>query len=169
MKKAILLFAFLAVMASALSAQTRPIRKFIHKHNNGPENVSFTVPGWLIGLASDIGMSVAEEEEERAAFQLAQSLGTTRFLTFQSSDFNTNADIKRLLKELEHEHGFERWATVRAASGERIDLTVGMKGDHVRHIVAIINASDDGQTVFLHARTDFTAEEVGEILNELME
>jgi len=47
MKKLFTLLAFV-LLSTAVFAQN-PIKKFIRKHNNGPENISITVPGWLIG------------------------------------------------------------------------------------------------------------------------
>jgi hypothetical protein len=166
MKKLFTLLAFV-LLTAALSAQN-PIKKFIRKHNNGPENISITVPGWLIGLAGEIGILAAEDEEEEVIFSLAQSLGTTRILTFDSDDFTTKKDIRRLFSELETEHNYERWATIRAASGEQVELTVEMKGDVVKSIVAFVHVEEEHKTFFAHARTDFTAEELGDILNQLM-
>ncbi|TXF89495.1 DUF4252 domain-containing protein [Neolewinella aurantiaca] len=167
MKKVFTLLAF-TLLTTAAFAQN-PIKKFIRKHNNGPENVSITVPGWLIGLAGEVGMLAAEDEEERVVFSLAQSFGTTKILTFDSNDFATKKDIRELLGELETEHGYERWATVRAASGEQVELTVEMRGDAVKSIVALVHVEEEHQTFFAHAKTDFTAQELGDILNQLME
>jgi hypothetical protein len=166
MKKLFTLLAFV-LFSTALFAQG-PIKKFIRKHNDGPENVSVTIPGWLIGLAGEVGMLAAEDEEEEVIFSLAQSFGTTRILTFDSNDFATKKDIRGLLRELETEHNYERWATIRAASGEQVELTVEMKGDVVKSIVALVHVEEENQTFFAHAKTDFTAEELGDILNRLM-
>jgi hypothetical protein len=161
------LLALFILLASTLSAQHKSINQFIRHHNNGAENISFTIPGFLIGLAGEIGMIAAGDEEEKAAFSLAQLLGTTRFLIFDSNDFDTDEDIRRLLSELEGEHHYERWASIRAATGEQIELTVQMKGKRVCDIVAIVKDAEEHQTVFLHAKTNFTAAELGEIMNEL--
>lgn len=161
------LLALFLLLSTALTAQQQTIRQFIRHHNDGETNISFTIPGFLIGLAGEIGMIAADDEEEKAAFALAQSLGTTRFLIFDSNDFDTDEDIRRFLNELEGDYGYERWATVRAASGERIELSVQMRGKRVTDIVAIVKDSEAHQTVFLHANTRFTAEELGAIVNEL--
>lgn len=166
MKKVFTLLAFV-LLSTVISAQN-PIKQFIRKHNNGPENISITIPGWLIGLASDIGMSAAEDEEERLIFSLAQEFGTTRILGFDTNDFSTKKDIRKLLNELESEYGYERWATLRAQTGEQVELTVEMRGDKVRNIVALISVPDEDKTFFAHMKTDFTAEEVGEVLNRVM-
>jgi hypothetical protein len=93
------LLALFILLASTLSAQHKSINQFIRHHNNGAENISFTIPGFLIGLAGEIGMIAAGDEEEKAAFSLAQLLGTTRFLIFDSNDFDTDEDIRRLLRD----------------------------------------------------------------------
>jgi len=166
MKKLFTLLAFV-LLSTALFAQN-PIKKFIRKHNNGPENISITVPGWLIGLAGEIGMLAAEDEEERLIFSLAQEFGTTRVLGFDTNDISTKKDIRKLLSELESEHGYERWATLRAQTGEQVELTVEMRGDMVKNIIAIVSVPDEDKTFFAHMKTDFTAEEVGEVLNRVM-
>ncbi|WP_020566894.1 DUF4252 domain-containing protein [Neolewinella persica] len=169
MKKLILLFLLVTLAAPTLFSQNRAVRDFIREHRKGEENVAITIPGFLIGLAGEIGMLASEDEEERAAFSLAQEFGTTRILTFDNHDFDAGKDIKRLLRTLESEHNYERWATVRAKSGEQVELSVSMKGDTVREIIAIVSEPTEHRTVFLHAKTDFTAEELGEVLNKLVQ
>lgn len=160
----LLCFAF----SAGAHAQNEAIRKFIRKHNNGPENVSVTVPGFLIGLAGEIGLLASGDDEEgKAVFTLVQACGTVRVLTFNTDDFKTKKNITQLLHELESEGEYERWATVRAASGERVELTVRMRGKTVRDLVAIVTEGTDERTHFLHARTDLTGEQLGEVLKEL--
>lgn len=168
MKKLLLLFLLVMLTAPTLFAQNKVVRDFIREHRRGEENIAVTIPGFLIGLAGEIGMLASEDEDERVVFSLAQEFGTTRVLTFDSDDFDTGKDIRRLLRTLESEHDYERWATVRVQSGEQIELSVSMKGDVIREIVAIVSEPSEHRTVFLHAKTDFSAEELGDVLNELM-
>jgi hypothetical protein len=168
MKKLLLLFLLVTLTAPSLFSQNKAVRDFIREHRKGEENVAITIPGFLIGLAGEIGMLASEEEEERAVFSLAQEFGTTRILTFDNDDFDAGKDIRRLLRTLETKHDYERWATVRTQSGEQVELTVNMKGDTVREIIAIVSEPTEHRTVFLHAKTDFTAEDLGEVLNKLM-
>ncbi|MFK8165447.1 MAG: DUF4252 domain-containing protein [Lewinella sp.] len=168
MKKLLLLLLLVTLAAPSLFAQNKVVREFIREHRKGEENVALTIPGFLIGLAGEIGMLASDEEEERIVFSLAQEFGTTRILTFDNQDFDTGKDIRRLLRTLESEHNYERWATVRAQSGEQVELSVSMKGDAIREIVAIVSEPSEHRTFFLHAKTDFTAEELGEVMNKLM-
>lgn len=168
MKKLLLLCLLFTLSTPTLFAQNKVVREFIREHRRGPENVAVTVPGFLIGLAGEIGILASEEEEERAAFSLIQEFGTTRVLTFNSDNFATGKDIRNLLNVLEREHNYERWATVRAQTGEQVELSVSMNGKRVREIVAIVSEPSEHRTVFVHANTNFTAEELGEILNGLM-
>jgi hypothetical protein len=168
MKKLILLFLLVILTAPSLFSQNKAVRDFIREHRRGEENVAITIPGFLISLAGEIGMLASEEEEERVVFSLAQEFGTTRILTFDNQDFDAGKDIRQLLRTLETEYSYERWATVRAQSGEQVELTVSMKGDVIREIVAIVSEPSEHRTVMLHAKTDFTAEELGEVLNKFM-
>ncbi len=168
MKKLILLLLLYGLAAPSLFAQNKAVRDFIHDHRRGEENVALTIPGFLIGLAGEIGMLASEDEDEKLAFSFAQELGTTRILTFDGDDFNTSRDIRELLAALESKHDYERWATVRASSGEQIELSVQMRGKTVRELVAIVNDPSENRAVFVHAKTDFTAAELGDILNKLM-
>ena len=168
MKKLLLLFLLVMLATPSLFAQNKAVRDFIREHRRGEENIAVTIPGFLIGLAGEIGMLASEEEEERVIFSLVQELGTTRILTFDSDDFDTGKDIRRLLRTLESKHNYERWATVRVQSGEQIELSVSMKGDVIREIVAIVSEPSEHRTIFLHAKTDFSAEELVDVLNELM-
>lgn len=168
MKKLLLLCLLFTLSTPVLFAQHKVVREFIREHRRGPENVAVTVPGFLIGLAGEIGILASEEEEERAVFSLIQEFGTTRVLTFDSNDFSTTKDIRNLLQTLESKHQYERWATVRAQTGEQVELTVNMDGKRIREIVAIVSEPSEHRTVFVHANTNFTAEELGEILNRLM-
>lgn len=167
--KTLLITALLfALTAPCLMAQNKVVREFIREHRRGEENIAVTVPGFLIGLAGEIGMLASDCEEDRLAFSLIQEFGTTKVLTFDTDDFDTSRDVTRLLSTLEGEHGYERWATVRAQSGERVELTVLMKGKTIREIAAIVTDPEEHRAVLLHSRTNFTAEELGEVLNKLM-
>lgn len=169
MKKLILFLLFAAFSLPTLFAQNPAIREFIREHRKGEENVAFRVPGWLIGLASDIGMAAAEDEEDKLLFSMAQEFGTIRVVTFDNADFNTNQDINALLKAIEREHGYERWATLRAQGGETVQLSVMQKRGEIREIVAIVKEiEEENRTVFAHFKTSITPEELGEVMNELM-
>ncbi|MEM9837475.1 MAG: DUF4252 domain-containing protein [Bacteroidota bacterium] len=168
MKKLILFLLLFGLAAPSLFAQNKAVRDFIREHRKGEDNIAVTVPGFLIGLAGEIGVLATDDEEEELAFHLIQELGTTRVLTFDSDQFNTRRDIRELLNALETKHDYERWATVRAQSGEQVELSVQMRGKTIRELVAIVNSPDDDRTVFLHAKTDLTAEELGDVLNKLM-
>ena len=168
MKKLILLLLFTALILPTLFAQNPAIREFIREHRKGEENVAFTVPGWLIGLAGEVGVIAAEDEEERLIFSLAQEFGTIRLLTFDTGDFNTKADINGLLKAIERHHGYERWASLRAQSGELVQLSVMQKKGTVREMVAIVTEPEENRTFFGHFKMDISPDELGEVLNELM-
>jgi hypothetical protein len=169
MKKLLFSLLLIAFSLPTLFAQNPAIREFIREHRKGEENVALRVPGWLIGLASNIGLAAADDEEERAIFSLAQEFGTIRMVTFDSNDFNTSADIKGVLKAIESHHGYERWASVRAASGELVQLSVNEKKGEIREIVAIITEAEEHRTIFAHFRTSLTAEELGDVMNKLIE
>lgn len=155
----------IAFLVPTLSAQNAPLRKFIRKYNNGTENVSITVPGFLIGLAGEIGLLASDTDEDRALFHLVQEVGTTRLLTFNTDDFrHASRDLTDLLQTLETENGYERWATVRSAEGERIELTVRMRNKTIHDLVAVISTPDDGRTHLVHARTDLSAQELADVV-----
>lgn len=168
MKKFILLLLLTAFALPALYAQNPAIREFIREHRRGEENIALRVPGWLIGLAGEVGMLAAEEEDERLIFSLAQEFGTVRLLTFETGDFNTEADVRALLKAIEEYHGYERWAAMRAQTGERLQLSVLQKKGSVREMVAIVSETEENRTFFAHFKLDLSPEELGEVLNELM-
>lgn len=169
MKKLLFFLLFTAVSVPSVFAQNPAIREFIREHRKGEENIAFRVPGWLIGLASDIGMAAAEDEEEKLLFSMAQEFGTIRLVTFDNADFNTDQDIAALLKAIERHHGYERWATMRAKSGETVQLSVMEKRGEIREIVAIVKVEDEeNRTVFAHFKTSITPEELGDVMNELL-
>lgn len=159
--------ALVLLLLPGLGAQ-KEVRRFIRQHNNGPENVSFTVPGWLIGLSAEIGLIAAgDDDEARAVFALAQELGTTRVLSFEDENERTRRDIRELLGDLEREHGYERWATVRTVAGESIDLTVQQRGKVLRHVVGVVRVPEERRVYFLHARTDLSPAALGDFINDL--
>ncbi|MTB53632.1 DUF4252 domain-containing protein [Lewinella sp. W8] len=168
MQRLILLFFLCFFAGVTVSAQKSVVKDFIKKHRKGEENFAVKVPGWMIGLAGEIGILASEEEEERLIFELAQEFGTTRFLMFDTDAFDTSRDIKKLLRELEGGYGYERWAMVRGPEGEEVQLSVLYDGKEIRELVVFISDPDEMKTYFAHSKTDLTAEELGEVLNELM-
>lgn len=169
MKKLLFLLLFSAISLPSLFAQNPAIREFIREHRKGEENIAFRVPGWMIGLASEIGMAAAEDEEEKLLFSMAQEFGTIRLVTFDNADFNTDQDIAALLKAIERFHGYERWATLRMQTGETVQLSVMQKKGEIREIVAIVKEiEEENRTFFAHFKTSISPEELGEVMNELL-
>jgi len=167
-KKLILSLLLFTFSIGFAAAQNPAIRDFIREHRKGEENMAIKIPGWMIGLASEVGMLASDDEEEELIFSLASEFGTMRLLTFDNNDFNAHQDIKYLLKALETQHEYERWATVRAASGEEVQLTVRLKGDEIREIVAIVSDPEEHRTFFGHFRTHLSADELGEIMEGVL-
>ena len=75
------------LLSTALSAQDKVIRDFIKEHRRGEENVAVKVPGWLVGLASDIAEHATEDPHERAVFRLMGEVGTVRVVTYENEEF----------------------------------------------------------------------------------
>lgn len=170
MQRFILLCCLVFFVGANASAQKSKsvVRDFIKEHRKGEENFAIKVPGWMIGLAGEIGIVASEEEEEKLIFELAQEFGTTRFLMFETEAFDTRRDISNLLQELETDFGYERWATVRAPEGEEVQLSVLYRGDEIKELVVFISDPDEMRTYFAHSKTDLTAEELGEVLSGLI-
>ncbi|PPK87806.1 uncharacterized protein DUF4252 [Neolewinella xylanilytica] len=158
----------LCLLSSGISAQDQVIRDFIKEHRRGEENVALTVPGWLIGLASDIAEHATDDPHEQAVFSLAGELGTLRVLTYDNEDFEApGASIVNLLFSLERYKDFERWADIRTQDGERISLTVRYKKERIRDLVVVLQ--DGERTTLVSARANLSATELGELVANLEE
>lgn len=158
------------LLATALSAQEQVIKDFIKEHRRGEENIALKVPGWMIGLASDIATISTDDRQEKAAFQIMGELGTVRFVTFLNEDFpEPQSSVNNLLFSLENYHGFERWAEIRSKEGERITLSVRYQGKTVRNIIAVVSEPDEDRTIFMSARAHLSARELGEFVNKISE
>ncbi|MEL7159473.1 MAG: DUF4252 domain-containing protein [Bacteroidota bacterium] len=166
--KYLLFFCLFALAAPALNAQNKTVREFIREHRKGEENIAMTIPGFLIGLAGQIGELASDDEEEQLLFSFAREFGTIRFVTFDNRDFNTSKDIRNVIQDLVEKHDYEEWATVRTSSGEEVRLTVKMKKERVHEIVAVVSESSEDRTIFAHFKTDFSAEELGDVFNRLL-
>jgi hypothetical protein len=161
----LLLLLFLATGGLA-HAQDEVIRDFIKTHRRGSENAAVKVPGWLIGLASDIGATATDDPDEKVLFRLISNLGTTRVITYLNEDFpHPGESIGNLLYSLERYRGFERWAEVRTRDGERISLSIRYEKKKVREILAVVREAD--RTVLVSSRAHLSAEELGQLVNEL--
>ena len=159
----------LCLLAPSLAAQNGPIRKFIREHNNGPENVSVMVPGFLIGLSTDIALSVmggGDDEDAIAALHLAQRFGTARVLVVENQQKDFASDLAGLVRELEASSGYERWTTVRAAGGEQVEVLVRMRGKRIRNVFVAVAGEPDSEALLVTARTDISGEELGQIIND---
>ena len=154
------------LLTTALSAQEQAINDFINVHRQGEENVAVKVPGWLVGLASSIAVTAAEDDDERAVFELLGEVGTLRVVSFDNTDFTAPQEgIVNLLYTLERYKDFERWAEVRTAEGSRVTLTVRYRRQKIRDLVVVVQEAD--RTTLVTARTDLEAKELGRLVNEL--
>ena len=149
-----------------LGAQDAVIKDFIDDHRQGEENVAVTVPGFLVSLAGSIASAAAEDEAERALFQLLGDLGTLRLVTYDNDDFTRpEASIGNLLYSLERYRGFERWVEVRTTGGARITLTARYEEKRIREVLAIVNEAE--RTTLVAARANLSAKELGRVVSEL--
>ena len=69
MKKLILSLLLFTFAISFAAAQNPAVRDFIREHRKGEENVALKIPGWMIGLASEVGMLASDDEEEEGGTQ----------------------------------------------------------------------------------------------------
>ena len=163
MYKLLLLF---GLFTAGLGAQEAVIRDFIKVHRKGEENVAVKVPGWLIGLASNVAQTAAADEDERLAFELLGEVGTLRVVTYDNADFTAPQEsVVNLLYTLERYKDFERWAEVRTSEGQRVTLTVRYRKQKIRDLVVVVQEAD--RTTLVAARTDLEAEELGEMVSSL--
>lgn len=163
---AMILLLFLLLFSGDAGAQEDVIDDFINLHRRGEENVAVKVPGWLVGLAGDIAETSTDDPHERILFSLLGEVGTVHVVTYRDADFTApEGDVGRLLYTLEHYKGFERWADVRAAGGERINFSVRYHKKKVRDLVVVVKEAE--RTTLVTARTHLTAEELGRLVTEL--
>ena len=156
----------ICLLATSLTAQERVIKDFIKVHRKGEDNVAVKVPGWLIGLASNIGVMAVEETEEKALMELLGDVGTLRVVTYDNRDFTAPQEsVVNLLYSLERYKDFERWAEVRTQTGERVTLTVRYRKQRIRDLVVVVQ--EETRTTLVAARADLLAEDLGELVNSL--
>ncbi|NJB86847.1 hypothetical protein GGR26_002624 [Lewinella marina] len=162
----LLLLCLCCCSAALVVAQEAVIKDFIKVHRRGEENVAVKVPGWLVGLASDVAATTTDDPAERVAFQLLGEVGTVRFVTYNNDDFPEPEDsVVNLLYVLERYKDFERWAEVRTPEGERVTLTVRYAREKIKDLVVVI--SEGERTTLAAARTDLTARELGKLVSDL--
>lgn len=153
-------------VTASLGAQDKVIKDFIKDHRRGEENIALTVPGFLIGLASNIGTLAADDQDERALFRLMGDIGAISVVTYENDDFmRPESSIVNLLYSLERYRGFERWAEIRTREGDRITLTVRYEKKRIREVLALVN--DTQRTVLIAAKANLSAEEMGRVVNDL--
>lgn len=167
--KTTLFLLLISILPLGLAGQDESvIRDFIQLHRQGEENFAIKIPGWVAGLTGGIGQLASSDEEEDAAFKLAGQLGTTRVLTYLKEDFEPHAGVENLLFSLENYHGYDRWASVRAKSGEHVEVSIRYQNERIHRIIVAVEEPEEGRIVFVSAKTKLTAEELGRILEDIM-
>ena len=150
----------------AQRATNQYIKDFIQEHRQGQENFAVKIPSWLIGLTGSIGVMASSEEEEKAAFRLAKEVGTSRVLVFNRADYPAPGQtVENFLHALDSYHGYERWAEVRAQSGERVRLSVRYRKETITDLA--IAVEEEEQVVLVLAKADLSAKELGQLLKEI--
>ncbi|THH39373.1 DUF4252 domain-containing protein [Neolewinella litorea] len=152
--------------SAALGAQEAVIKDFIKVHRKGAENAAVKVPGWLIGLASDVATVSTDDPGEKVVFRLLGEVGTVRLVSYLDDDFpEPEYSVVNLLYVLERYKRFERWAEVRTPEGQRVTLSVRYQNEKIRDLVAVVR--EDERTTLVSARTDLTAQELGRLVGDL--
>ena len=157
---------FLSFSLSAQRATKEYIKEFIQEHRQGSENFAVKIPGWLIDLTGNIGVIASSDEEEKAAFRLVREMGTSRVLVFNRAEYSAPGQtVGNFLFALDNYHGYERWAEVRAQSGEHVRLSVRYHKETITDLA--IAVEEEEQVVLVLAKADFSAKELGRLLQEI--
>ncbi len=164
MRTAILLLT-LAALSGSLSAQSS-VAEFYQKFKKQEEVTNFKLPGWLVWIGTGLVYNSIKDEETRTWLRLARKLGKFRLMQSENSNSITKEDLSNFVSGLRGNNGYDDLIYVR---NEDTDLNIMIReGANGRLKELLVVGSDDGETIFLSAKTRLRMKDINEVLNHYL-
>lgn len=148
------------------SAQTVSINEFYRKYKHADEeNVSITVPGWLVRMGVGIAKTQAETQEEKDVMNVAKKIRKVRVLTFEETNPVATKDLDRLMKGVRREK-FEDLIMVRDQE-TKVHIMLREKRDKVKNLLILVNEENDFTMVSLKTKVKY--DEIEQLINKAIQ
>lgn len=164
MRTAILLLTLVA-LSSSLSAQNT-VGEFYQKFKKQDEVTNFKLPGWLVWIGTGLVYNSVKDEETRTWLRLARKLGKFRLMQSENSNSIPKEDLSNFVSGLKAKSGYDDLVYVR---NEDTDLNVMIReGSNGRLKELLVVGSDDGETIFLSAKTRLRMKDINQVLDHYL-
>lgn len=164
MRTAILLLT-MVVLSGSLSAQNS-VGEFYQKFKKQEAVTNFKLPGWLVWIGTGLVYNSVKDEETRTWLRLARKLGKFRLMQSENSNSITKEDLSNFVSGLKAKSDYDDLVYVR---NEDTDLNVMIReGANGRLKELLVVGSDDGETIFLSAKTRLRMKDINEVLDHYL-
>jgi hypothetical protein len=161
---AILLLTMVALSGN-LSAQNT-VGEFYQKFKKQDEVTNFKLPGWLVWIGTGLVYNSVKDEEVRTWLRLARKLGKFRLMQSENSNSIPKEDLSNFVSGLKAKSDYDDLIYVR---NEGTDLNIMIReGSKGRLKELLVVGSDDGETIFLSAKTRLRMKDINDVLDHYL-
>lgn len=165
--KIILLSLLCTFGVRALStAQEESLNEFKREYHHRDGIHSFTVPGFLVRLASNIALHDEDRIDREAIKPLIRNIGSVSVFISDGDSHVNFKDIDRLKSDLVDED-YEPMIKVRDG-GDDVEIFAWSKKDIIRRIVFFVQDGSD-EFVLVNIRGYFTPEDLSDVIHRYRE
>jgi hypothetical protein len=160
--KNILLALFLIAVPVSVFTQNRALNKFYRQYKKGNDVQNMKVPGWLIRFGGKIAKKHVDSKEEKLALDLLKNFGAVRFMYSEDESAVPGEAVEKLRKDLLKDQ-FDDLIMIR--DGEmNLQMMIREEGDVIKNFFMLYNDTEDGEMVFISAKTSIHLQQLSELI-----
>lgn len=163
MKNLIIIFTILIIPICANSQSS--INHFYKKHKRSENVVKFTVPGWLVNIASSIVASTTDDEQEKKAIKLAKKIKKLKLLVMENENTVKKQDYKNLIIDLK-DNSFEDLLVVNS-EGTKVNMLIREKKGKIKNFLLLVN--DEEEFVMISIKSKLKIEDLQQLIDSLQD
>ncbi len=152
--KAILTICSIVILTiPGLHAQ-KSINKFIDKHKQKQHSLAMTLPGWLIRTGFNQANKYAEDQDEKAIYEIGKHIKQLRFLVIEKEAKVPSSEITELIAYADRRDKLESYTTIRDGD-TTVNVLMKEKDDKIKNLVIITSDNDHLAVVNIKADLPF--------------
>lgn len=158
------LIIILAVLIFPICANSQnSINHFYKKHKRSENVTKFTVPGWVVKIASSIAASTTDDEQEKEAIKIAKKIKKLKLLVMEDHNTVKKQDYSKLISNLKAD-SFEDLLVVNS-EGTKVNMLIREKKGKIKNFLLLVN--DDTEFVMISIKSKLKIKDLQRLIDSL--
>ncbi len=157
----------LLIICCLLTAQLfgqSAINRFYNKYKFDENTTKVSLPGWLIKIGAGVAKKHVDNEEEKAALDLAKHIRKMKVLVMEDGHSVDPRDVKKMVRKARAKHNFSDLISVRSADAN-VNIMIREKKDKIKNMLVVVE--EENEFVLLSLKTSLKIEDLNHFIHSL--